>query len=86
MARLALAGVLSCALVTALATPALAQEKEVPRVGSLVVPGASGQLLALMIRAFHRPPTPLAPRMQGWVAPPPELPRPTVATVWKIAF
>jgi hypothetical protein len=85
MARLTLAWASSFALVTSLASPALAEEAA-PRVGSLTVPGDSGRLLAAVVAALSRPPPAGAPRMPDWSPPPPGLPRMTLATLCKITF
>ena len=86
MARLTLAWASSFALVTSLASPALAEEAAAPRLGSLAVPGGSGRLLAAVVAALSRPPPAVAPRMPDWSPPPPGLPRMTLATVCKITF
>jgi hypothetical protein len=73
-------------LVTLLSSSAFAEEREAPRVGSVAVPGTGGRVLELAIWAFHRPPPTPPARLMGWNPVPAELPRATVATLWKITF
>ena len=83
MARLALACFLAATFFT---TAAFADENPVPRLGSIVVPGTGGRLLALVIKAFHRPPPVPPARLMGWRLLWPALPRATVATLYTITF
>jgi len=73
-------------VATFLTSAASAEEKPLPRLGSIVVPGTGGRLLSLVIKAFHRPPATPPTRLMGWLPLPPELPRATVATLYKLTF
>ena len=86
MAFRALAFAWSLVLASAVTTPAFAEDREPPRIGAVVVPGIGGRLLALSVAVLHRPPGLQADRPPTWSAPPAGLPRPTIATVWKITF
>lgn len=86
MARRALACTWACVLGMVLSMPASAEEREVPRVGMLVVPGVGGTMLAAITTVCQRPPCPQASRTPTWMASPPGLPRATLATLWRIAF
>lgn len=87
MARRALACASSFLLATILAAPAFAEEREPVRVGTLLVPGPGGTLLAALITIFYRAPAPQVSRMPTtWTGPPPGSPRATVATVWQVRF
>lgn len=86
MAFRALVCAWSLFLASAVATPAFAEEREPPRIGAVVVPGIGGRLLALSVAVLHRPPAPQTDRPPTWSTPPAGLPRPTIATEWKIAF
>lgn len=86
MARRTLACASSFVLATVITAPAFAEEREVPRVGTLVVPGVGGTLLVTIVRIFHRPPAAQAGRFASWGSPPTGLPRTTVVTVWRVAF
>jgi len=83
MPRHRLAFAASFAVVTSLALPAAADE---PRVGSVIVPGASGRLLVAIMAVLNRPPPRSVPRMSEWIPPPPGLPRMTIVTLCKVTF
>ncbi len=85
MARLAPAAA-SFLVATFLTAAALAEEKPVPWVGSVVVPGGGGRVLSLIMRTFNRPPPMPPARLVGWLPVPPELPRATIATLYKLTF